>query len=883
MMAVNIGFLHLLLFFSGLAGLGYEMLWVRMLAASLGHEIPSTLAVVSAFFAGLGLGAWMLDDPIRRSLHPARWYAALETAVGAWSLVLVLLIPAIGPWVATYIGIEPNPGWQWSICFAFPLVLLLPATFAMGATLPAAERLVSLAWRHRRAVGGLYAANTFGAVAGIGLTTFLLAPVLGYGKTGMLLAVLNLACAAGALGLGVRAVVRGDDAAPPPPAACSRLRLGGTLFMTGLLGIGYEVLVVRVASQVLENTVYSFACVLAGYLFGTAAGAAAYQRFGPKERFREILSTLLTATSALMLLGVFALWQAEPVYRTVRATAGGDMLGSLLGEGAVSAAVLLLPTAAMGAVFSHLAQEAIHNGLGLGRALAVNTLGGAIAPALFGVFLLPATGSVVAFTVTALAYPLLAPLTGRTAWLGAAVPAGLAVLVLLALSPRQLVELAPGEKILAHEEGVMAAVTVAEDDRHHRHLRVNSRFQMGGTSTAYSDRREAHIPLLLHPAPRTALFLGLGTGMTFAAATDHPGLEAEGVELVPEIVSLMPYFLPDGVMGAGQGRLHVRTADARRYVQATDRRYDVIVADLFHPSRDGAGSLYTLEHFRAIRERLRPGGLFVQWLPLYQLHLGTLRTIMRTYLKVFPEARALLAHYSVKMPIVGLAGSTGPMEYSRNWLARRVQDSSLAGEIASLRLGSDFELFGSFLADGSELTHFAGDGPINTDDRPVVTFEAPRFAYGHPEPAAHRLLALIDAFSPRPKFPFENPDTEETLSMQRRLTAYMEARNEFVRNGAGIEETADVRELERTVRQPLLAILRISPDFSAAYNPLLAIAYRLHRTNPDIAWSLLRDLEDVVPGRDEARKLKGQLFGGSSDESALPRRGTFRANPLVRP
>lgn len=223
------------------------------------------------------------------------------------------------------------------------------------------------------------------------------------------------------------------------------------------------------------------------------------------------------------------------------------------------------------------------------------------------------------------------------------------------------------------------------------------------------------------------------------------------------------------------------------------------------------------------------------------------------------------------------------MEYSRNWLARRVQDSSLAGEIASLRLGSDFELFGSFLADGSELTHFAGDGPINTDDRPVVTFEAPRFAYGHPEPAAHRLLALIDAFSPRPKFPFENPDTEETLSMQRRLTAYMEARNEFVRNGAGIEETADVRELERTVRQPLLAILRISPDFSAAYNPLLSIAYRLHRTNPDIAWSLLRDLEDVVPGRDEARKLKGQLFGGSSDESALPRRGTFRANPLVRP
>jgi len=580
-----------------------------------------------------------------------------------------------------------------------------------------------------------------------------------------------------------------------------------------------------------------------------------------------------------MLLGIFALWQAGAVYHAVRTAAGGDMAGALVGEWVVSAFVFLLPAAAMGAVFSHLAQEAARNGLGLGRALAVNTLGGAVAPALFGVLLLPVLGSVTVLTVVGLAYALLALTARWTIWRLTPLPLGLAAAALFLLSPRQLVELDRGEKILTHVEGVMAAVSVIEDEQRHRHLRVNSRFQMGGTSTDYSDRREAHIPLLLHPAPKSALFLGLGTGITFAAAADHPGLEADGVELIPEIVSLMPYFLRPGIEGPGPGRLRVFTADARRYVRATNRHYDVIVADLFHPSRDGAGSLYTLEHFRAVRNRLNPGGLFVQWLPLYQLDLPTLRTIIRTYLEVFPDARAVLAHYSVKMPIVGLVGTSGPIAYRSDWLAKRVRDASLARAVASLRLTSDLELFGSLLADGSELRTFAGDGPINTDDFPAVMFAAPRFAYGSPEPAAQRLLSLLDAFTPQPDFPFEAPGTDATVSMQRRLAAYQEARNAFIHVGSGLEETDDIRELERTVRQPLLAILRISPDFSAAYNPLLAMAYRLRGANPEAAWQLLQNLEDVVPGRDDARTMRERLFAGSRAGTTINRAGVSPANP----
>lgn len=251
--------LHLLLFGSGLAGLGYEMVWTRLLTVSLGHEIVSVLAVVSAFFAGFALGSWLLDGPIRRSARPSLWYAGLEASIGVWSLALLALIPALGPGMATLIGLAPTPVWHWTVSFAFPLILLLPATAAMGATLPAAERLIALNFRNSHAVGGLYAANTFGAVAGVGITTFLLIPAWGYTATGVLLAAGNFGCAVGAL------LLVGSQ--PPAPAReawqpiCSdefsRPRLAVTLFATGLLGIGYEVLVVRVSSQILGSCKFS--------------------------------------------------------------------------------------------------------------------------------------------------------------------------------------------------------------------------------------------------------------------------------------------------------------------------------------------------------------------------------------------------------------------------------------------------------------------------------------------------------------------------------------------------------------------------------------------------------------------------------------------------
>src|ERR1051325_2646006 len=135
--------LYLLFFFSGSAGLGYQMVWSKMFATGLGHELPAVLAVLGAFMGGMALGAWRLDRLLARSRSPGGWYGCLEILIGIWGLLTTLLIPLANQVALPLIGLEPSPLRHWLIAFLLPALVLLPATAAMGATLPAMERFVS--------------------------------------------------------------------------------------------------------------------------------------------------------------------------------------------------------------------------------------------------------------------------------------------------------------------------------------------------------------------------------------------------------------------------------------------------------------------------------------------------------------------------------------------------------------------------------------------------------------------------------------------------------------------------------------------------------------------------------------------------------------------
>jgi len=818
---------------SGFSALGLQIVWTQQAAVWLGHETAAVLAVVAAFFGGLAVGALALGPRIDASPRPALWYAACEAAIGLWSLALAFLVAPVSAWLLALIGPQPSPAWHWSVAFGGTFLLLLPATAAMGATLPAMERILARLRREGSSIAALYAGNTFGAVVGVLAAAFWLVPAFGLARTAAACAALNLACAALALKLFESA---GEEPPARPDASGALLLLAAT----GLLGIGYEVLVVRVLSQVAENTVYTFAMLLAVYLVGAAAGAAAYTRWlsGRDDRLRDRLLSMLAAAC---LLGTLNLWGAEFFKAVVLFVLGPSMAAALAAEAALAVAAFLLPTAMMGVVFSHLCTHARAAGMSFGRALGVNTAGAAVAPLVFGVLLLPALGVKFALLLVTAGYLALSWRVWRAPALWGAtagVMAGAAV-----LPPLAFVDVPEGGHIVSYKEGAMAAVSVVEDSGGVLRLRIDNRQQEGSSATRLADSRQALLPLLLHPEPRRALFLGLGTGITASAAAQDPALQVDAVELLPEVIEASAYFRR---RADDTRRLHVMSADARRFVRATGERYDLIVSDNFHPARSGSGSLYTVEHFRAARERLAPGGLICQWLPLHQLDLETLRSIVRAFVAAYPGAFAMLATNSLETPVLGLVALHDGDRFQLDAVRERLRDAAIGP--AEFGIDDELALLGSFVAGPRALARFAGDAPLNSDDRPVVAYTAPRITYAPDSLPRDRLLALLRELDIGPEELVASADA----AWRARLAAYWSARNRYLEAGRDVRPTSDVRQMLSQVREPLLAVLRISPDFRPAYDPLLRMASALARTDPAAARALLAELRQAAPSRPEA-------------------------------
>jgi spermidine synthase len=251
------------------------------------------------------------------------------------------------------------------------------------------------------------------------------------------------------------------------------------------------------------------------------------------------------------------------------------------------------------------------------------------------------------------------------------------------------------------------------------------------------------------------------------------------VELVPEVLECLPYFEPFNAAHSN-GSIQYQAADARRYVLSVDETFDVIVADLFHPARDGAGSLYTREHFQAVLERLSDGGMFCQWLPLHQMDLATTKTVMRTFLSVFPRVKACVAHFNVDTPALGLIGTREFPEYSATWFQSITRDSHLVDALTRVALNDGIDFFGSFVGDQEELSRFVGEGRVNTDNHPVVMFAAPKFTYGPEEPGYERLTALLENVTAGSSEILGKGGADENPAFARRLDGYLAARDLFL-------------------------------------------------------------------------------------------------------
>lgn len=755
-----------LFFFSGALGLVYEVLWQRQFALLFGSAAPATAAVLAAYFAGLGAGGLVLGAAASRWTRPLRTYAVLEALVGIGALLVTPLSniqERLYPWLFNHLAGSPGLFVAAKMFLAF-LALAIP-TFCMGGTLPVLGQLVDQGRKKLgTSAGMLYVANTAGAGLGALSVPFLLLPVLGARGSLWLCVAGNLCVGLVAWRMdrwvsakGTEKTQKTEGTERTPQSARVRptelnpvwkLPVLMLSFISGLVTFVLQVLWNRAFAQVHENSVYSFAVIGVVFILALAIGGH-LARVGLR---RGIMPERMMGWAWL----AGGLLVAMSPWLFVEMTHGLSYLSSeggwshyalrLLGLAAVA---LLLPITCVGVAFPVLMEQAgrLRNaraGDALGQLLAIN-LAGSVAGALMAGFLLPRlfgfwTGILMAATVLAAAGAWQFPhwKTSPTAWQrlrGVAVAATAGVLIIFYHKwPAVRIAEQQGERLVAISEGTHGIVAVVERPGSRR-LKLNNHYALGGTSSTGDERMQAHVPLLLHRSPRRVAVLGLGTGITAGGASFHPVEQLTLVELVPEVIAAARQHFSQASAGIlDDARTRVVVDDARSYLRGTSSKFDVIVGDLVVPWRQGEGALFTLEHFTAARKALAPGGLFCQWLPLFQLSEAELFIVLRTFLTVFPTASLWRGDFSPDQPALAIVGGVEPFI---------LESATVQGRIRELRTDpsnpqlAEPVLFWMHFAGVLEIGSLpAGESRINREDRPWVELIGPMQHAGQPETSA---------------------------------------------------------------------------------------------------------------------------------------------------
>ncbi len=299
--------------------------------------------------------------------------------------------------------------------------------------------------------------------------------------------------------------------------------------------------------------------------------------------------------------------------------------------------------------------------------------------------------------------------------------------------------LRPHQEILETWEGSDCTVAVARD-AYGLSIKVNSHYGLGSTGAMMQQKMQADIPLMMRPDTES-IFLGTGTGVTSGSALDPQFPNVKRVvtcELVAEVITAARKYMTNvGGFDCTGGlftdpRATVLIEDGRHYLMASGETFDMINADLFVPFRSGAGSLYSREHFECAKERLAPGGVFVQWLPLYQVTENEFSIITRTMLEVFEQVSLWRSTFQPGDEVVALVGHRDGSPLPACTLdSREDKQIAIAGkdhrDLARLSLPFNAQTILFFYCGNVTRAADLFDAyPINSDDRPYIEYMAPR-------------------------------------------------------------------------------------------------------------------------------------------------------------
>lgn len=665
-----------LLFCSGFCALIYQTVWLREFRLIFGASTAASAAVLGIFMGGLGLGSAWLGKRAEASKRPLLYYGNLELLIALSAAITPALVWVVRHLYAATGGtmvLGYGVGTVVRLLLA-SLVLIVP-TFLMGGTLPAAARAASSEDDlGRRSLALLYGCNTLGAVTGAAISTFWLVEQFGNRQALWLACILNVL---------VAFVARVVSRSMPEVEQSEALEIEGSgaavgyrfvVFAAAVVGFAFmlmELVWYRMLAPILGGSTFTFGLILVVALLGIGLGGGAYSMRAAKRSAQLGGFALTCALEAACLAVPYALGDRIAMLALLLQPLGTVGLGGHVMGWFIVSAIVVLPAAIVAGyqfpmLIALLGQGRAGVARHTGEAYAANTLGAIIGSLAGGFGLIPALGAVGAWKAVTLVLAILAVAAALLQFrrqAGSAVvsigTAALAAVMLMATGPTAgwrhsgigagRAEQASHDPVMLRElrdtfrrsvlwevDGVESSVGLVAQSGYafvvNGKIDGNSRFDSG------TQVMSGLVGALLHGETRRSLIVGLGTGSTAGWLGAVPSMErVDVVELEPAILEVARRCAPVNRNVLENPKVSIHIGDAREVLLATPERYDLIFSEPSNPYRAGIASLFTQNFYRAVIERLQPGGMFLQWVQAYEIDAEAIQTVYATLGSVFPH------------------------------------------------------------------------------------------------------------------------------------------------------------------------------------------------------------------------------------------------------
>ncbi len=723
-------------FFSGVAGLIYEICWIRKASLIFGSTTFALSTILAVFFAGLAIGSFLFGRLSKKQQNPLLWYALLELALAILALASLYLFDAVSHLYSVFFY-DPDAGNLVSIVSRMILVslVLLPPTILMGGTLPLLCRfLISDNKRIAGNIGLLYGINTLGAVVGCAVTGFWLLPVIGVIKSVLVAVLINFSIAviAGYLSLHKTSLLNSDYLSSQKPRSVDKKQakivysvstLALMFFMTGFVTIGSEVLWSRFLTLLMRNTVHTYTITLSVVLTGIVIGSFIASRlFDKRLPLMNIFSILqiITALLSLTLMLLPAHYWRE------------------LGQGILPVLLLMLiPGIISGICFPLINRLAIsdytQSSVSVGQMSAINILGGVLGSISIGFIFLPNFGlqiSLQFITAIALATGFIAILTRyqqqsllkatrKLAWM--TIPVIAWITIPLALGTRLPDDYLGDKNLLVDvEEGYGSTLSISRMGTSLQ-LKIDRLWQ--GTDVKNHQFMVAHIPMLLHSSPKDILVIGIGVGQTASRFLYYDAESLDVVDIEPKIFPFVKRNFQSQWMD--DPRVKLLPEDGRTYVEHGHKKYDIISIEVGQVFRPGVESFYSVEFYQSAKQRLQEEGLIAQFVPLAFFEPEQFKSILATFRSIFPDC--VLWYNTQEMLLIGK--NNGQLHINPNRLQLLTAGNLISQDMAFSYWGdvkhhmNNPEVFlAGFVSGPEQITALSKSASLYTDDLPTLAY-----------------------------------------------------------------------------------------------------------------------------------------------------------------